>query len=1017
MRVRVFVLGLAALLVLGALPVLAQGNPVGKLSGHVTSDGQPTSGVTVTVTSPNLQGTKSTITSENGDYLFPSLPPGEYTVTFTGQGLQAVQQQVRVSAAQSSTLDTEVAGAAVTEEIVVTGSLEDISQGVQSAATYTKKLVDDLPAGRTLNQIVALAPGVQPNGPSKGTETGLSNITISGAPTYENLFLLNGVVLNENIRGQAFDLFIEDAIQETTTATAAVSAEYGRFSGGVVNVITKSGGNDFSGSFRDTLNNQSWQEKTELTTTQTDKTVPTYEATLGGPIMKDRLWFFLAGRDRKLEQTLNTATLRDSAGQIIPGTNLPYQNIRDQQRYEGKLTATLTPRHSLLGSYSKIDDAEDGNSFLSILDEASLVNRTTPQDLWSVNYTGSLTDNLLLTGQYSERHFTFENSGATSTDLIAGTLLIDRPSGGRYHSPTFCGVCKPEERDNKNALAKVSYFLSTGGLGTHDLVGGYDTFDDIRAADNHQSGSDWRILGTGITINGTTINPVFLGPGTGATPRADSTFIQFDPILQSTQGTHFKTNSLFVNDTWRASDRLSLNVGLRYDQNDGEDAAHKKVADDSNLSPRLAATYDAKGNGALTFHGSYGRYVAALANSVGDSGSPGGVPSSFQWAYRGPDISGVSQDEALRRLFAWFTAANGGLPTVNNPLGGGGVPLRAAALRGVSTQINGSLNSPSVDEYSLGVSFRLGSRGLFRTDAVYRDWGNFYHQRTDTSTGQVAAQVGNVVQRFDLTLVENNDDLYERTYKGLHSQFRYRASDKLDLGGNWTLSKTEGNLNGENQGSGPLPGGLGNYPEYFDVRWASPVGALNIDQRHRINLYGVYRIFSKDRQSLNVSVLQYYGSGHPYDASGTITLINPVTRLNYVTNPGYLTPPTTQSYYFSKRGAFTTPSVTRTDLSLNYDFKIGGVDLFIHPEMTNVFNSQKVDTTDVRYFDANVLTASNTTAVCPGAPGGRCQAFNPFTDTPVEGVNWVKSPNFGKAVNPLGFQLPRTYRFSVGLRF
>src|SRR4029079_9648657 len=100
------------------------------------------------------------------------------------------------------------------------------------------------------------------------------------------------------------------------------------------------------------------------------KVVPTYEATLGGPVMKDRLWFFLAGRDRKQEQTFTTTA----------PTLIPYQNVRDQQRYEGKLTATLTPRHSLLGSYSKIDDKEDGNSFLAILDEASLLNREHPQD-------------------------------------------------------------------------------------------------------------------------------------------------------------------------------------------------------------------------------------------------------------------------------------------------------------------------------------------------------------------------------------------------------------------------------------------------------------------------------------------------------------------------------------------------------------------------------------------------------------------------------------------------------------
>jgi outer membrane receptor protein involved in Fe transport len=431
------------------------------------------------------------------------------------------------------------------------------------------------------------------------------------------------VVLNENIRGQAFDLFIEDAIQETTTATAGVSAEYGRFSGGVVNVLTKSGGNDFSGSARVTFNNQDWQEKTPLTTTLTDDIVPTYEVTLGGPVVRDRLWFFLAARDRELNETANTAALRDAAGNIRPGTNNPFSRVEDQQRYEGKLTATITPRHSLLGSYSEIDTLQDGNSFLTILDSASLVDRELPQKLWSVNYTGTLTDSLLLTAQYSEREFAFIGSGATSTDLIAGTLLIDRVSGGRYHSPTFCGVCKPEERDNTNALAKVSYFLSTGGLGSHDLVAGYDTFEDIRKADNHQSGSDWRILGTGVTIlSDGTILPIFLGPGTGATPRADSTFIQFDPILQSSQGTSFKTNSLFANDTWRFSDRLTLNLGLRYDKNDGQDAAGKKVADDSNLSPRLAATYDARGNGHLVVHASYGQYVAALANSIGDSGPP-----------------------------------------------------------------------------------------------------------------------------------------------------------------------------------------------------------------------------------------------------------------------------------------------------------------------------------------------------------------------------------------------------------
>ncbi|HSS77339.1 MAG TPA: TonB-dependent receptor [Thermoanaerobaculia bacterium] len=1007
MRMRAFVFGLAfALLWTWSPPANGQGNPNSKLSGRVSTGTDPLPGVKVTVSSPNLQGSKSATTSNSGDYNFPSLPPGDYSVLFERDGLQSVKQELTLAAAQASTLDAEMAAAAVTEEIVVTGSLESISQSTQAATTYTKKLVDQLPAGRTINQIVALSPGVQPNGPSKDSGTGLSNITISGAPTYENLFLLNGVVLNENIRGQAFELFIEDAIQETTTATAGVSAEYGRFSGGVVNVLTKSGGNDFSGSFRTTFNNQNWQEKTPLTTTQTNDTVPTYEATLGGPVLRDRLWFFLAGRDIKSKTTGNTTAVRDIANPnviIFPGAT--YDDVRPQRRYEGKLTASITPSQSLLGSYSKINDKENGNSFGTILDTASLVNRETPQELWSVNYTGTLTDNLLLSGQYSQRKFSFIGSGAPSTDLIEGTLLLDRSRGSaRYHSPTFCGVCTPEDRNNKNALVKASYFLSTGSKGSHDIVAGYDTFNDIRRSDNHQSGSDWRIIGTSanVTSDGQ-IFPIFKPDG--------STVFEFDPILQTSQGTKFKTNSAFVNDSWRFSDRLTLNLGLRYDQNDGTNAAGQKVAKDSAVSPRLATTFDTTGNGNLVLHASYGKYVTALANTIGDSSSPGGVPAAFQWTYLGPTINGnLSQDEAIRQAFAWFAGANGGLPTVASPVGGGVQPVIAAAIRGLNVQIRGSLDSPSVKEYTVGVTTRIGNRGLLRTDAVYRKWGDFYHQRTDTSTGKVTGQIGSVSQTFDLTLVQNNDTLYDRTYKGLHTQFRFQVSDKFDLGGNWTMSKTEGNYNAENQGSGPVPGGLGNYPEYFDVRWNSPDGPLSIDQRHRVNLYGVYKIFDHGHNSLSASVFESYATGHPYEEVGTIR------TQPFVTNPGYASPPPRVNYFFSARGALTTPNVMRTDIGLNYGFRVGKIDLFLKPEVINVFNADKVDTTDIRYFNTSILTADNG-AKCPQSPTGNCLPFNPFTEKPVEGVNFVKGPDFGKAVNALGFQQPRTYRFGVGLRF
>ena len=103
--------------------------------------------------------------------------------------------------------------------------------------------------------------------------------------SFENLFMVNGVVLNENLRGQAVPLFIEDAVQETTVTSGAISAEFGRFSGGIVNAVTKSGGNRFSGSFRTTFTNDDWRELTpHPNDTKVDDVVPTYEFTGGGPI-------------------------------------------------------------------------------------------------------------------------------------------------------------------------------------------------------------------------------------------------------------------------------------------------------------------------------------------------------------------------------------------------------------------------------------------------------------------------------------------------------------------------------------------------------------------------------------------------------------------------------------------------------------------------------------------------------------------------------------------------------------
>lgn len=974
---------LAVVVAVTAVPAAAQTSLTGSISGTITYNGEGLPGVTIQISSPAAQGDKVVISQSNGDFISPFLPPGEYTVTFSLEGFRTqTAEGVKVSNQQVKRLDVMMVDESFEGEIEVVGAGETISQNIVAQTTVPLDFQEKLAINRTIDAASLMVPGVN--------NAGINGITISGAQSYENLWLINGVVVNENIRGQSLPIYIEDAVLETTTSTSGVSAEYGRFQGGVVNMLTKSGGNQFSGSFRANLSNDKWVGSNELSPDRLDDISTIYEATFGGYILKDALWFFLAARDTEFTENRQTDY-----------TLIPYSYSNDNQRYEGKLTWSITKDHRVVGSYAQIEQATINSDFGTILDLASLnPNRTDPQDMWSANYTGVITENFFIEGLYSERNYDIGvGSGSPTTDIIGGTLLLDQSRGSaRYHTPTFCSApeCLEEQRNNENWYIKGSYFFTGDKLGTHDLVVGYDQFTDIRIQDNHQQGSDFRIYGSNAIILGdNSIYPVFAPYGDPRFSR--DTYYRWTPIFGPPNPTDFKTQSLYANDTWRLNNNWSFNVGVRYDKNHGVNGSGDLVSNDSRVTPRLGVAYDIKADGDFVINASFSQYTAALNNGIGDSSSDAGSPAWTRLEYLGPCVNCeayltgdhsnlTTQDEAIAIWYAWFQA-NGGVSALPG-FSGGSFPGFTPVIE------EGTLNSPYTDEWSLGFTKRLGNRGVVRMDYVYRDASSFYIGRTELGRTVDTGYVGEVDQ---LLIGNDTGNVYNRTYNGLHTNVQYRIGDRWDIGASWTYSTAKGNFDGETSASGAVTGGALEYPEYNEASWNYPDGYTASDLRNQFRTWVVWDAISTKHHSLSASLLWNYVTGNNYSLTGTVD-VRP-----YVTNPGYISPPTTATYYFGKRGAEHWDNITSTDIALNYGFTIGaGVQLFAQFDLLNAFNNDGQD-------------GGNTTINVVDTNGN--YTFNPFTETPVEGVNWNYGPTFGEPTSETSFQTPRTFRFSLGVRF
>jgi hypothetical protein len=963
-------------ILLKTLPSFAQQGATAELTGRVSSAGQALPGVTITLDSDGLQSSRTTSSGENGGYLFALLPPADYRLRFDLAGFSSAERRLQISLAGVTRVDADLQPAAMTETITVESSHAVAPAGAAMALNARASHLEKMPGSRDVTAAVLLSSNATAFGPH-------NRIVIAGAPSWDSLYLIDGVAVSEYLTGQPHNLFIEDAIEEIAVQTGAVSAEYGRFTGGVVTTLTKRGGNEFRGSLRDTATNAAWTRRTRWIEQPAplDHIDHKVEATLGGFLLKDRLWFFSAGRKAKAtSQSFTTPT------------NIAYEALSEEQRWDAKLTAEILPRHSVIASYTNTlleeQNVTDTRGSGRVVDLGALIpDRSQPVNLLALTYEGIASSKTFAEIHVSQKRYALRGNGGRSRDRIIGTLIVARNLNANMNAPLGCGICGDDARNSNSLSAKTSHYTDTR-FGNHTVVMGAEGFRENRRNAGTRSASEFNIQAAAQIT------------GSHAYPRFDSTSLIVWNRPHPSTGPSFKSRTAYVNDRWDIG-RLSVNLGMRYDRNHASDGVGQLIAADGNLSPRFSATFDLRDDGRQRLMASWGRFASKILES-GGAPQQIGIFDQFGWRYLGPPINVgpgplVLAPEALARLFAWFDSVGGVqnrqyLTFFTDPI--------------ASTAFSDSLKSPAVDERTFGYTMQFRS-GFVRADYVERNWRNFYAARVDTTTGQSIDEAGN---KLDVAWVINDDKETIRSYRAVQLQGTWRKGH-ASVGGGYTFSKLRGN-DDEEEGALNAPRNLplrAWYPEFLGYPSRRPIGYLLQDQRHRARVWMGYTA-PVGRGLLSTFLLQSFDSGHPYSAVAVIdpTGLTPGTEFeNMPANPGYvLNQIKTGAYYFSQRGAFRTDDIFSTDLAMSYEIPYRGLEMFLKADVLNIFNNAAVDS-----VDTEVITRFG-----GGALSG-LRAFNPFTETPIEGVHYRLSPSFGQPTGPESYQRPRTFRLSFGARF
>ncbi|MEO1367484.1 MAG: hypothetical protein AAFX50_09940, partial [Acidobacteriota bacterium] len=606
-------------------------------------------------------------------------------------------------------------------------------------------------------------------------------------------------------------------------------------------------------------------------------------------------------------------------------TSIPFTEAEEEERYQLKGTLNLFDKHQIQATYTDRDETDTDTAFSFSSTPSTVTTRTLPSELRVLRYSGVLTDSLFAEVQASEKLFGFRREAPTGVSNIPSTdpaFVENTPFrdffgsfNGHYNAPYFDGT-DPEDRDNEQISASLSYFADSASFGSHDLKVGFEDFSSFRVGGNSQTPTDW-VLSSDV-VRDAAGNPVITN-GELEPDWIPGTSIALNWLATRGAEVEIQTRSFFINDIWQLNDKWSFNIGARYEDVSGETNSNITTVDSDALVPRLAATYDVRGDGKYRFDATYSEYAGKYSEAQFAQNTDVGNPALLAYVYAGP--AGQGYDFAP----AYDIDSNYQIFLVNDGT--------------QNVLVDEGISSPTVEEITFSAGIELDRGGFLKAIFTDRAYSDFVEDFITPDTGSTLVEVeGNPAGTFNNTFITNSD-LPVREYQAIQLIGRTRLSDNWTLDGNYTYQiKNDGNFEGEGTNTPGISSIIGNYPEIRSAASHFPTGALNDFAENKLRLWTNYSLNFDRIGSLNFGLLANWDSGRTFSRTDSVALSPTQAALiaERYDGPG----PANQTVFFGGRGGVEFDDSLTFDLSVNYQLPLfSDIELWLKADVLNIFDS------------------------------------------------------------------------------